>query len=108
MTMTPTPPLRVRRGGRPPIDSPERVISQPIRLRMLKVLAAAGSMSFTRIQEIVDTNYGNLSLHARRLEAFGYIVIEKSFLDRVPHTEYKITAEGRVALGNYLDTHPAE
>ena len=55
MTMTP-PPLRARRGGRPPIDSPERLIGQPVRLRMLQALADAGSLTFTRLQEIVDTN----------------------------------------------------
>jgi DNA-binding HxlR family transcriptional regulator len=102
MTMTP-PPLRARRGGRPPIDTPERVISQSVRLRMLKVLADVESMSFTHLQQIVDTNYGNLSLHARRLEGFGYIAIEKSFVARLPRTDYRITEEGRAALRAYLE-----
>jgi len=51
---------------------------------MLKTLAAVDTMSFTRLQEIVSTNYGNLSLHARRLEGFGYITIEKTFVARMP------------------------
>jgi predicted transcriptional regulator len=93
----------MRRGGRPPIDTPERVISQAVRLRMLQVLADVESMSFTRLQQIVETNYGNLSLHGRRLEGFGYIAIEKSFVARLPRTDYRITDEGRTALRAYLD-----
>jgi DNA-binding MarR family transcriptional regulator len=96
---------RTRRGGRPPIDSPERLISQPVRLRMLMALSSSDSLPFTRLQEIVATNYGNLSLHARRLEGFGYIVIDKMFVDRVPRTEYRLTDEGRRALRAYLNDH---
>jgi DNA-binding MarR family transcriptional regulator len=96
---------RPRRGGRPPIDSPDRVISQPVRLRMMMALSGADSLPFTRLQEIVATNYGNLSLHARRLEGFGYIVIEKMFVDRMPRTEYRLTEEGRGALRAYLSAH---
>jgi len=97
---------RPRRGGRPPIDCPERLIGQPVRLKMLKTLAAVDTMSFTRLQEIVSTNYGNLSLHARRLEGFGYITIEKTFVARMPRTEYRLTTEGRRALRTYLSAHP--
>jgi len=70
------------------------------------VLAGTQSMSFRDLQEIVATNYGNLSLHARRLESFGYVRIEKHFVDRVPRTDYHLTAEGRRALDAYLAAHP--
>ena len=101
------PPDRIRRGGRPPIDRPERVIGQVVRLRMLLTLEGVESMTFSRLQEVVSTNYGNLSLHARKLERFGYIRIEKSFVDRIPRTEYRLTSEGRQALRLYLDEHPS-
>jgi DNA-binding MarR family transcriptional regulator len=74
---------------------------------MLLALDGADSITFTRLQEIVDTNYGNLSLHARRLEQFGFIRIAKSFVARVPRTEYQLTPEGRRALQAYLAQHPA-
>ena len=106
MTSTTSAPVRVRRGGRPPIDTPERLIGQPVRLRILMILAGAESMSFRDLQEIVATNYGNLSLHARRLEGFGYVRIQKHFVDRVPRTDYYLTAEGRRALETYLAAHP--
>jgi DNA-binding HxlR family transcriptional regulator len=101
---------RQRRGGRPPIDCPERVLGQSVRLRMMMALSAAPSLSFIRLQEIVSTNYGNLSLHGRRLERFGYIEVEKTFVDRIPRTEYRLTSEGRRALGAYLagQSHASE
>jgi DNA-binding MarR family transcriptional regulator len=91
-----------RRGGRPPIDSPERLIAQPVRLRMLMALSGTESMTFTRLRDIVSTNYGNLSLHARRLESFGYIKIEKTFVHRIPRTVYYLTPAGRQALRLFL------
>jgi DNA-binding MarR family transcriptional regulator len=107
-TMTTATPVsvRARRGGRPPIDTPERLIGQPVRLRILMILSGVESMSFRDLQQIVATNYGNLSLHARRLEGFGYIRIEKHFVARVPRTDYRLTPEGRQALEAYLAAHP--
>ena len=45
---------------------------------------------------------GNLSVHARKLEDAGYVSCAKSFADRVPKTEYRITRTGRAALDRYL------
>ncbi|MHB1170522.1 MAG: transcriptional regulator [Longimicrobiales bacterium] len=44
-----------------------------------------------------------MSVHARRLEEANYIECEKSFVGRVPRTEYRITEEGRRALNAYVD-----
>src|SRR5205809_162722 len=46
---------------------------------------------------------GNLSVHARKLEAAQYITCTKSFQGRIPKTEYRLTAAGRRALERYLD-----
>jgi DNA-binding MarR family transcriptional regulator len=69
---------------------------------MLIALSERPSISFTQLQRIVKTNCGSLSLHAGRLERFGYITIEKTFVDRMPRTEYALTDEGRAALLQYL------
>ena len=44
-----------------------------------------------------------MSVHARRLEEAGYVVCRKSFVGRVPRTEYRITEQGRRALNAYID-----
>ena len=51
---------------------------------------------------MLETTDGNLSVHARKLEDAQYISCEKRFEERVPRTEYHLTAAGRRALEKYL------
>jgi DNA-binding PadR family transcriptional regulator len=44
-----------------------------------------------------------LSVHARKLEEAGYIACTKFFEGRLPKTEFRLTAPGRLALERYLD-----
>ena len=47
---------------------------------------------------------GNLSVHTSKLEQAGYIAIEKSFLNKMPHTAYRMTDLGRARLAEYWET----
>lgn len=109
---------RVRASGSGPAedDVPARLTSEPanpveldrlihgrVRLGIVSALAVNESLSFTELKDLLDTSDGNLSVHARRLEEAGYVACSKSFADRVPHTEYRLTAAGRRALEKYLD-----
>ena len=38
-----------------------------------------------------------------KLEAAGYLEIEKEFLNKKPHTMLKLTVEGRSAFENYRE-----
>ena len=40
----------------------------------------------------------NLSSHVRQLEDAGFVDVERSFVDRLPLTVYRITEVGRVAI----------
>jgi DNA-binding PadR family transcriptional regulator len=42
-------------------------------------------------------------VHARKLEEAGFVACEKSFVDRVPRTQYRLTPTGRTALDDYLN-----
>ncbi len=44
---------------------------------------------------------GNLSSHLSKLEAAGYVAIEKEFADKKPHTMLRLTDEGRAAFREY-------
>lgn len=79
------------------------VIHTRIRLGMLSALSAGGAMTFNDLKEALQTTDGNLSVHARKLEDAGYVSATKSFVDRIPLTTFKLTAEGRAALSDYLD-----
>ena len=52
--------------------------------------------------EMLEREYGNVSVHARKLEDAGYISCHKGFEGRVPRTEYKLTAAGRKAMDRYF------
>jgi DNA-binding MarR family transcriptional regulator len=81
----------------------DRLIHERIRLAMVSALAANQSMSFTELKALLQTTDGNLSIHARKLEDAGYVECAKSFVDRTPRTEYRLTPLGRRALERYLD-----
>jgi DNA-binding transcriptional ArsR family regulator len=85
-----------------PVDL-DRLIHGRVRLGIVSALAVHEVLSFPELKELLDTSDGNLSVHARRLEEAGYVSCDKSFEGRVPRTEYRLTAEGRKALGRYLD-----
>jgi len=81
----------------------DRLIHDRLRLGILSALAVNESMSFTEIKNLLRTTDGNLSVHARKLEDADYLACQKSFLGRVPHSDYRLTAKGRKALQRYLD-----
>jgi DNA-binding MarR family transcriptional regulator len=81
----------------------DRVIHDRTRLAIVTALAANDTLSFTDLRAITATTDGNLSVHARRLEDTGYVQCEKTFADRTPRTEFRLTAAGRRAFEKYLD-----
>ena len=81
----------------------DRLIHERTRLAIVSALAANSSLSFTELRQLLGASDGNLSVHARKLEDAGYIACTKSFSDRVPRTEYRLTPSGRRALERYLD-----
>lgn len=81
----------------------DRLIYEPIRLRIVSALAVNPSLTFNELKKLLETTDGNLSVHARKLEEAEYIVCTKSFEGRMPKTEYRLTERGRRALEKYLD-----
>ena len=81
----------------------DRLIHERIRLGIVSALAVNDSLSFNELKQLLRTTDGNLSVHARKLEEAGYITCDKYFEGRVPKTEYRLAAPGRLALERYLD-----
>jgi DNA-binding transcriptional ArsR family regulator len=81
----------------------DRVIHERVRLAIVSALAVNDTLSFTDLKQLLDATDGNLSVHARKLEEAGYIECDKSFVGRVPRTEYRLSRAGRRALREYLD-----
>jgi DNA-binding MarR family transcriptional regulator len=87
-------------GGAPKLD---RLIHERLRLGILGALAVNESLTFNELKKLLETTDGNLSVHARKLEDAQYISCAKSFENRLPKTEYRLTAVGRRALERYLN-----
>lgn len=88
------------------IDSLDPVIHAPVRLRIVATLAAlpAGdTVTFTRLQDMLDLTAGNLITHLRKLEDAGYLSSETTGNGRASRTSLALTADGRAALGSYTD-----
>jgi DNA-binding MarR family transcriptional regulator len=69
----------------------------------VSALAVNESLTFNELKKLMKTSDGNLSVHARKLEEAEYITCTKSFVGRMPQTEYRLTASGRKALEKYLN-----
>jgi DNA-binding HxlR family transcriptional regulator len=82
----------------------DTLLHHRLRLGLASALAAVESLSFNDLKALLETSDGNLSVHARKLEDAGYVTCTKTFENRRPHTDYRLTAHGRQALGRYL-TH---
>ena len=95
--------LKAERGGAAAAAKLDRLIHERVRLGILSALAANDTLTFPELKGLLKASDGNLSVHARKLEAAQYVAVAKSFQDRVPRTEYRLTALGRRALERYLD-----
>jgi DNA-binding transcriptional ArsR family regulator len=84
-----------------PITAIDRVIHEPARLLILSYLYVVESADFLFLQRQTNLTKGNLSSHLMTLEKAGYVAIKKKFVGKIPHTELRLTKEGREAFREY-------
>ena len=87
-------------------DALDPVIHAPARLRIVATLAAlpdGASLSFTRLQDMLELTPGNLITHLRKLEDAGYLTSETTGNGRASRTSIALTRHGRAALDTYTD-----
>ncbi|WP_300265868.1 transcriptional regulator [Microbacterium sp.] len=80
------------------------VIHAAARLRItaaLATLAVDESITFPRLQELLEMTAGNLSTHLRKLEDAEYVLVEKTHQGRTPVTYVALTTTGRRAFEDY-------
>ena len=81
----------------------DRVVHEPVRLSAMAHLSLVKRADFLFLMHELGVTQGNLSQHMSKLEEAGYLECSKSFEGRLPRTSFRLTAEGRGALGRYLD-----
>lgn len=81
----------------------DRAIHAPARLMILALLAVIDSADFTFLLTQTGLTRGNLSSHLSKLEEVGYIVITKEFVEKIPRTLIRLSAEGQTAIQTYRE-----
>jgi len=80
------------------------LLHQAIRSKPISLLIANEELPFKALKESLEVTDGNLSSHLSKLEKEQYISIEKSFEGKRPKTVVSISAKGRKAFDNYIET----
>ena len=77
------------------------LIHEGARLVIVSVLSECQTADFNFLLATTELTRGNLSAHMKRLVDAGYVEERKEFLDRKPHTEYRLPRTGRRAFRAY-------
>ena len=88
-------------------DALDPLIHVPARLRIVVTLAAlhdGDTLSFTRLQDMLELTPGNLITHLRKLEDAGYLTTNKTGSGVASQTSVALTNHGRAALDTYTQT----
>jgi DNA-binding MarR family transcriptional regulator len=85
----------------PSLTDVDRIIHEPSRSIILAVLSAVQSADFLYLLHETGLTKGNLTVHLSKLEAAGYIKIEKTYRGKLPLTLCSITEQGRQAFEDY-------
>ena len=83
----------------------DEVIHQPLRLQIMASLITLDprqSVDFVYLRDLLKATDGNLGAHLEKLEAAGYVKIEKTFVARKPRTFVSATAKGRTAFEEHV------
>lgn len=81
----------------------DKLIHEPARLTIMAQLYVIESADFLYLMRQTGLTFGNLSAHLSKLEAVGYIEIEKEFVGKKPHTMLHLTDKGRDAFRKYRE-----
>jgi len=95
------PSVETEGAGLQSIVDIDRIVHEPARLMILAVLSVVESADFLYLMRQTGLTRGNLSSHMSKLEAAGYLEIEKEFVGKMPHTLLRLTDTGREAFDAY-------
>jgi DNA-binding transcriptional ArsR family regulator len=88
-------------------NSINRVVHEPVRLAILKILISAKEVDFNFLLTVLGITKGNLATHTNTLESAGLIEVKKEFRGKIPHTSYRITKTGQAEFQKYWENMKA-
>jgi len=80
------------------------VLNVPVRLAIVSVLIKVKQADFNYLMEITKTTQGNLSHQIKKLNEAEYIEVEKTYKGNYPQTICRLTAKGKRAFENYVES----
>ena len=80
------------------------LLHSELRLAVMSLLISVEEADFVYIRQQTKATAGNLSVQLDKLSEAGYIEVEKSFVGKRPRTACRITAGGRKAMEEYVET----
>lgn len=81
----------------------DEMIHARLRLGIMAYLADAEMADFSTLKTQLQATQGNLSVHLRKLEAAGYVAIDKGYSGRKPLTRVRMLPAGRAAFAAYIE-----
>ena len=85
----------------PSVPALDKVVHEPARFMIMANLYVVEGADFMFLMRRTGLTFGNLSSHLSKLEAAGYVRIEKKFVGRKPRTMVFLTGRGRAAFDGY-------
>lgn len=82
----------------------DKTVHEPARLVILALLCAVREADFSYLLTETGLTQGNLSAHLAKLEAAGFVAVEKSFQGKRPRTTLALTKAGRAAFSGHART----
>lgn len=79
----------------------DRIIHEPGRLAVVSYLSVVEEADFLFLMDQTGLTRGNLSSHMAKLEAAGYVEVDKKFVEKISRTTYRLTGPGRKAFLEY-------
>ena len=92
-----------REPGNNQLTEVDKIIHEPARYNVMALLYVVDRAEFLFVQNQTGLTPGNLSSHVTKLEAVGYLEIEKKFVGRTPRTFLELTEKGREAFEHYRE-----
>jgi DNA-binding MarR family transcriptional regulator len=80
------------------------VIHGRVRLGVMAYLMVEDPADFSTLKAKLGVTEGTLSVHLRKLDEAGYVVIEKTYRGRRPLTRVHLAPRGRAAFRDYVQT----
>ncbi|MDR2126607.1 MAG: transcriptional regulator [Prevotellaceae bacterium] len=78
------------------------LLHSQLRLAVMSLLLGVDEADFVFLKEQTGATSGNLSVQIDKLNAAGYIQVQKTFQGKMPRTVCKITDKGVNAFDTYV------